>query len=98
MKYKYSYDFQFSKLSKEDLTTFNIVLLDKDQLKKVSPGDLYDCDILLQSLLHAGYNAAYKNVWTSNTGFFALFYIDGNQMGAVQGSADVHMVMEWNLK
>jgi hypothetical protein len=94
----YSDKYQSKKDSLEDLKKWNIKLLSKQELQNLGPGDRVDCDVLLQSLLHAGYNAAYRNLWSGFSGFLASFYINGKKIGIVEGDDFGHMIKEWYLE
>ncbi len=82
-------------ISKEELKEMDITLLSKEELSKINGGDYIDCDALLQSLLHAGYGAEYKNIHTDVNGFLAHFMVDGEYIGAVDNSGGAHMVRDW---
>lgn len=85
-----------TKIKKSELKEYGIKLLSKKELLELEAGDYVDCDILLQSLLHLGYRASYENLFADISGFFAVFYIDDEKIGAVEGSEMGHMVRYWN--
>lgn len=79
----------------EWLVENGIKLLSLDRLRENLIGETIDCDVLLQSLLWAGYDACYRNIISNPGGFFALFYIDGEIIGAVDSFSMEHIVRAW---
>ena len=67
------------KYTKEMLKEYGIKLLTKEELLNLHSGEWIDCDVLLQSILHAGYKARYDNVHSDSVGFIAFFYLEGNK-------------------
>jgi hypothetical protein len=89
------WDVEQGKETPEWLEENGIELLSLDRLRENLIGETIDCDILLQSLLYAEYNAVYENIISNAAGFFALIYVDGEVIGAVDNFSGEHIVRAW---
>ncbi len=89
-------DLYTGKMSLEEIEKGGFKLRSLDELKEMNPGEMIECDILLQSLLHLGYNAGYKNIMSNAAGFSAIFYLDGEIIGTMDSfGMGEHTVRAW---
>ena len=67
-----------------------------EELSLIEPGDSYEVDYLLMSLLDAGFDAGYATIISTKSFNVSVFFIGMEELGIVSQKGDDSIVEEWD--